>query len=246
VKPSALPEPFPYQDFQQALATLKTALGRAPAYALVRGESGSGKTTLLRTVAAQLDRRRFQVLYLAHGQPSPSGLVRLLAETFHLPVRRTRAETSRLLVQTLRHLPTRLVLSIDEAQALAEDTLQEIRLLAEADADAAPLFSVLLSGLPQLQERLLAPQLFPLWRRMRPKVTLTGLRREELGPFLVHRLGKEALARFEPAALDALFEQARGLPALIHDGAADCLQACPKGLLGTTQVADALDREAGA
>jgi type II secretory pathway predicted ATPase ExeA len=243
VKQPALTDPFPYQDFQQALDTVKVALIRAPAYALVLGESGSGKTTLLRTVAAQLDRRRFHILYLSHGQPSPSGLVRLLAETFHLPLRRTRAETSRLLVQTLRNLPTRLVLSIDEAHPLCDDTLQEIRLLAEADLDAAALFSVVLSGLPQLKERLLAPHLFPLWRRMRPTVWLTGLRREELVPFLIHRLGKEAPARFEPPALDALFEQARGLPALIYDGAQDCLTAYPKGPIAASQVADALNRD---
>jgi general secretion pathway protein A len=246
MKNATVPEPFPYQDFQQALATLKAALVRAPAYALVLGESGSGKTTLLRTVAAQLDRRRFHVLYLSHGQPSPSGLVRLLAETFHLPLRRTRAETSRLLVQTLRNLPTRLLFWIDEAQPLSDDTLHEIRLLAEADLDAAPLFGVLLSGLPELKERLLSPHLFPLWRRMRPRVWLTGLRREELSPFLVHRLGKDLPARFEPPALDALFEQARGLPALIHDGAEDCLTAYPKGPISAAHVADALDRDAGA
>jgi len=244
MKNSAAPEPFPYQDFQQALATLKTALVHASVYALVLGESGSGKTTLLRALADRLDRRRFHVLYLSHGQPSPSGLVRLLAETFHLPLRRTRSETSRLLVQTLRHLPTRLVLALDEAQPLSDETLHEIRLLAEADLDATALFSVVLSGLPELKERLLAPHLFPLWRRMRPRVCLTGLRREELAPFLVHHLGKETPARFDPAALDALFEQARGLPALIHDGAQDCLKACPKGLIGASHVADALDRDA--
>ena len=73
----------------------------------------------------------------------------------------------------------------------------------------------------------------------------TGLRREELAAFLVHRLGKDAPARFEPPALDALFEQARGLPALIRDGAEDCLKAYPKGPIGANLVADALDRDAG-
>ena len=50
--------------------------------------------------------------------------------------------------------------------------------------------------------------------------------------------------RFEPAALDVLFEQARGLPALIHDGAEDCLKAQPKGLIAASNVADAFDRDA--
>ena len=235
-------EPFPYDDFQQALGVLKSALTRTSAYALVTGESGSGKTTLLRSLAAQLDRRRFHILYLSHGQPSPSSFVRLLAENFHLPSRRTRAETSRLLVQTLRNQPTRLLLSIDEAQPLSDETLQEIRLLAEADPDGASLFSVILCGLPSLRERLLAPHLFPFWRRLRPRVTLTGLRREELPAFLTHHLGKDALARFETAAMDVLFEQARGLPALIRDRAEDCLKAAPKGALSAPQLAEILER----
>jgi general secretion pathway protein A len=238
-----LPAPFPYQDFQQSLDVLNVALLRAPVYALVLGESGSGKTALLRAVIAQLDRRHFHSLYLSQGQPSPSGLVRLLAENFHLPLRRTRAETSRLLLQTLRNAPTRLVLSIDEAQHLSDETLHEIRLLAEADSDAVPLFSVVLSGLPELKERLLAPHLFPLWRRMRPKVCITGLRREELTAFLNHHLGKEPVARFEPPALDVLFEHARGLPALVRDKAEDCLNTSPKGAIGASEVTKAIDRD---
>jgi type II secretory pathway predicted ATPase ExeA len=242
VKNAPVADPFLYEDFQQALGTLKTALVRAPAYALLLGDSGSGKTTLLRALAAKLDRRRFQVLYLCHGRPSPSGLARVLAEALHLPLRRTRAETSRLLVQTLRNLPTRLLFWIDEAQLIGDDTLHEIRLLAEADLDGPPLFSVLLSALPDLKDRLLAPHLFPLWRRVRPKVTLMGLRREELVPFLAHSLGKDIPARFEEGALSALFEQARGLPALALASTEECLKAHPKGTLSAAQIAEILDR----
>jgi type II secretory pathway predicted ATPase ExeA len=242
VKNTAPPPPFLYEDFQQALDTLKRSLLRAPAYALLLGDSGSGKTTLLRTLAAKLDRRRFQVLYLCHGRPSPSGLARVLAEALRLPLRRTRAETSRLLVQTLRNLPTRLLFWIDEAQLIPEDTLHEIRLLAEADLDGPPLFSVLLGALPELKERLLAPPLFPLWRRIRTQVTLTGLRRGEVERFLVHRLGKDSATRFEPPALDAIFEQGRGLPALLGDFAEECLSAQPQGMIGPQQAAEILDR----
>ena len=234
--------PFMYEDFQEALDLLTEALTRAPAYALLLGDSGSGKTTLLRTLAAGLDRRRFHILYLCHGQPSPSGLARVLAEALHLPLRRTRAETSRLLVQTLRNLPTRLLFFIDEAQLIRDDTLHEIRLLAEADLEGPPLFSVVLSALPELKEQLLAPQLFPLWRRIRPKVTLTGLRRAEMEPFLTHSIAPDTAARFESHALDALFEQGRGTPALLATFALGCLQAYPEGTITQEQVAEVLDQ----
>jgi len=166
----------------------------------------------------------------------------VLAEALHLPLRRTRAETSRLLVQTLRNLPTRLLFFIDEAQLIRDDTLHEIRLLAEADLEGPPLFSVVLSALPELKEQLLAPQLFPLWRRIRPKLTLTGLRRAELAPFLDDSIASDTASRFEPHALDAIFEQGRGTPALLADYARGCLKAHPQDTISAEQVAEVLDQ----
>jgi len=235
-----IPEAYPYKDFQEALRRLETTLTRGPAYALLLGESGTGKTTLLRTLKAGLDRRRFQVLYLCHGRPSPTGLTRVLAEALHLPLHRSRAETSRLLVQTLRDLPTRLLLWIDEAQLIHEDTLHELRLLAEADLDGPPLFSVVLAALPELKDRLLAPQHFPLWRRIVARVALTGLVREEVASFLAHALGKEPAGRFSPEALAAIFEAARGIPAVVQSFAAECLKARPQGPITAETVAEIL------
>lgn len=233
--------PYPYRDFQAALTSLKSAMTRQATYALLLGESGTGKTTLLRTLQENLDRRRFHVLYLCHSQPSPSGLSWVLSEALHLPLHRTRAETSRLLVQTLRHLPTRLLFWIDEAQLIRDETLHELRLLAEADLEGPPLFSVILSALPDLKDRLLAPQLFPLWRRIVPRVTLTGLQREELASFLAQVFSPDSAPRFTEDGLSALFEQSRGIPALVCTFVQHCLKAQPKGEITAAGVAQVLD-----
>lgn len=240
-KNSGLPDAYLYGDFQEALKRLKATLTRTTAYTLLLGESGTGKTTLLRTLEAGLDHRRFQVLYLCLGRPSATGLRRLLAGTLHLPLRRSGAETARSLAETLRDLSTRLLVWVDEAQRLDEDTLHELRFLAEADLDRPPLFSVVLSGLPELKERLLAPRLFSFWRRIATRVTLTGLVREEMAPFLAQVLGKEAALRFGAEALSTLFEQARGVPALVHTSAAECLRACAAGPITAERVAEALE-----
>jgi type II secretory pathway predicted ATPase ExeA len=243
---SASPTPFMYRDFQEAYNNLNAALLKGEAYSLLLGESGTGKTTLLRTLHSRLDRRRFHILYLCHGQPSPSGLGRVLAEALHLPIRRTRAETSRLLVQTLRNLPTRLLFWIDEAQMNRDDTLHELRLLSEADLEGPPLFSVVLSALPELKDRLLAPHLFPLWRRIATRVTLTGVQREELVPFLSHVLSPREVERFSEDALAILFEQGRGIPALIGTLAGQCLKASPKEKLTVETVSAILEHLAAA
>jgi general secretion pathway protein A len=215
--------PFLFQDFRRATDALLDAVRRHHPYILLLGESGCGKTTLLRHLQTKLDKQSFSVLYLCHGRPSPSALARVLADALHLPIRKTRAETSRLLLSTLKNLPAKLLFWIDEAQLIHDDTLHELRLLSEADLDGPPLFCVILSALPQLKERLLAPDLFPLYRRISTRVRLHGLLHEEVAPFIDHALGKCASQRFSPEALSVLFEQARAIPAIVISHATLCL-----------------------
>ena len=102
---------------------------------------------------------------------------------------------------------------------------------------------MVLAALPDLKDRLLAPQMFPLWRRITARVTLAGLVREEVHAFVAHVLGKDATARFTPEALAAIFEQARAVPAIVKTFAATCLKVRAQGPITAEDVAKALDGE---
>jgi general secretion pathway protein A len=234
-------QPFPYHDFAAALTRLENDFKQGPCYALLVGESGTGKTTLLRTLLTRLDQRTYNIIYLCHGRPSPSALSRVMAHKFHFPLRYTRAETSQLLMQSLRNLPIKPFLWIDEAQMMPDETLHEIRLLSEADLQEPPLFSVLLCGLPPLKEKLLNPDLFPLWRRINPKIYLTGLLFEEMEAYLQHRFGKKEVTRFEEGSLLHVFENARGIPAVVDLIVGECLKSAPSGLIARKTVAETID-----
>jgi len=234
-------KPFLYHDFVSALERLENDLTQGPCYALLIGESGTGKTTLLRTLMAHLDQRKYNIIYLCHGRPSPSALSRVMAHKFHFPLRYTRAETSQLLMQSLRNLPNKPFLWIDEAQMMPDDTLHEIRLLSEADLNGPPLFSVLLCGLPPLKEKLLNPDLFPLWRRINPKLYLTGLLLEEMDPYLQHRFGKKETSRFENESFVHIFEQAQGIPAVVDLIVGECIKSVKSGPISLKTVSQIID-----
>jgi general secretion pathway protein A len=233
---------YPYADFTRAAEALRGALERDPFYGLLTGASGTGKTSLLRHVAGTLDRHRVQVLYVAQARLTPSSLGRLLAQALHVGARRTHAETLKMLAQVIRDLPQRLALLLDEAQRLSVDAIEELRLLAESELDRGPLFTVVLAGPPEVRERLEAPELFALKRRLSVKVELTGLRADECRPFLARRLDARALERLSAEALALLFERGRGVPALVERYAEVSLRHAKDGTsVDKDAAAEALD-----
>lgn len=207
--------PFAYRDYVSAKSALLAAARRGPFYASLCGASGVGKTSLAREIGAELDRHRFMPVYVAASRVSTTGFARHLAVALRAPVRRSALEMGRVVTDALRALPTHAIVWVDEADRLPFDTLTEIRTLAECDDGVAQTFSVVLSGAPELASMLDEQRLFALKRRISVPITLTGLARDELDAFLVHRFGGADAARVSPSIMDELFERAQGAPALV-------------------------------
>lgn len=236
----AQPSPFPYADYVEARTGLLAALQGPSFYALVTGASGMGKTCLLRELAVELDRHRHYVLYVSSARASLVGIVRFIAQKLHVSPRRSYLETVDLLSDAIQAQTSHLLLWVDEADQIEPATLQEIRMLAESHLGRTQLFSIVLSGLPQLLAVLDAPALFPLKRRIGPRWTLAGLRRDELAPFLVHRFGTKDTERLPPSIHDELFERTQATPALIDSVARRALGAT-NGITDPEEIRAALD-----
>ena len=124
---------------------------------------------------------------------------------------------------------------------MPDDTLHEIRLLSEADLEGPPLFSVLLSGLPPLKDKLLNPDLFALWRRINPKLYLTGILHEEIDAYIQHRFGKQNASRLDNESLMHIFEHSRAIPALMDLIISECVKSVPSGAISKKTVCDIID-----
>ena len=189
---------------------------------LLTGEVGSGKTTVCRHVAADLHPGLHRVGYVSLTTGNVLDMYKAIAWELGLPTERSRATAYRAiraeitrLVCEAKQLP---VLVIDEAQHLRNDVLEDLRLLTNFAMDSQNRLCLLLVGLTELRRRLAMAVHESLSQRLVVRHHLAGIERSELDAYLTHRLhlaGCE-LPLFEPPAVEALFQSARGLPRLIN------------------------------
>jgi MSHA biogenesis protein MshM len=232
--------PFPYADYVQAKDELFEALDGPCFYALVAGASGTGKTSLVRQLIAQSDRRCHQIVYVSSARATVTGIVHLLARRLHLRPRRSYLECVEALTQVMAAQTAHLLLWVDDAEQVDIATLEQLRTLVEADP-LSPSFSVVLAGQPALQSRIEAPRLWALWRRIRLHCRLTGLRRDELEPFFIHRFGAAAAARLPLSVMDDLFERTSAIPALLDTIVRRVLALSNQGVINDDEIRTILD-----
>ena len=189
---------------------------------LLTGEVGSGKTTVCRHVTAQLHPGLYRICYVALTTGNVLDMYKCIGWQLGLPTERSRATAYRAIQSEITRLVTEAkqlpVLVIDEAQHLRNDVLDDLRLLTNFNMDAEHRLCLLLVGLTELRRRLTMAVHESLAQRLVVRHHLAGLDRDELNGYLTHRLrlaGCE-LPLFEPPAIEALFQSARGLPRLVN------------------------------
>ena len=192
----------------------------------VVGEVGTGKTILCRKVLNTLseDERNFETAYIPNPILSPKGLFLAFAEEIGLEASLDIDHHS-LLKEITNRLVERagqgrkVVLFIDEAHAMPEETLEALRLLTNIETEKAKLLQVILFAQPEMDVILNKITLRQLRQRITFSFDLVALDREGVDRYINHRLamaGHNGHAIFTKKSIDLLTSVSRGIPRLVN------------------------------
>lgn len=208
---------------RNALTTLLVALDHCEGFIKVVGEVGTGKTLLSRVLLNCL-KDNFVTVDIANPYLTPEELKQLIADKIGARPRKRMAAHELLsslhqrLIQ-LQDSGKRVVVVIDEAQAMPRDTVESLRLLTNLETEKYKLLQVVLFGQPELDKRLDQPDLRQLKQRIVFSERLKPLDSRACNDYIQHRLNAvrgSTPVRFSPIARALISWASRGIPRLIN------------------------------
>lgn len=218
----------------EALAHLVYGVTESGGFMQLTGEVGTGKTTLVRTLLLNRMPANADVAVVLNPQLSALEFVQTICEELHVSVQEADRGSIKAHIDALnRHLLAahadgrRIILVVDEAQNLAPDVLEQVRLLTNLETSRQKLLQIILIGQPELRELLGRTDLRQLAQRITGRYHLEPLSKEETAQYIEHRLKVAgALGEiFDRAAKREVFKLTAGVPRIIN-------VICDRALLG--------------
>jgi len=218
---------------QEALNTLLVAARSGEGFIKITGEVGTGKTLLCRKFMATLG-EDFITAYIPNPYLEPRTLMLALADELELSLDRE-VDQHQLLKTITHHLlrlagqDKRVLLCIDEAQALPLETMEALRLLTNLETEKRKLLQIVLFGQPELNRKLEDASIRQLAQRITFHYHLGPLRRDDLDYYVAHRLrvaGFDGARLFSASAISRLYRASGGIPRLVNILAHKALMLC--------------------
>jgi len=214
---------FLSRSHREAFAHLLYGVDSHAGFIAMTGEVGTGKTTLLRTLLTQLDSDKYRSALIFNTCLSSDQLLASICREFDIePAEPNRfgyleALNSFLLEQHLAG--STVVLVIDEAQNMAPDVLEQVRMLSNMETEQDKLIQIILAGQPELNDVLARHDLRQLSQRITVRCSLVPMGLQDTGDYINHRLkvsGCRIPGLFSRGAVKRIYRFSQGIPRLIN------------------------------
>jgi type II secretory pathway predicted ATPase ExeA len=220
------PDPsFLYRSAQheEALASLIYGVESRKGFIVLTGEVGTGKTTMLECLRDHLEAHDTPFAFLFNSRLTSDQFFEMLAYDFNLRCERySKTEVlftlNEMLIRRVNANQT-TVLIVDEAQNLGWEVLEEIRLLGNLENRNGKMLQIILSGQPELDQRLEEPQYRQLKQRISVRCKLRPFTAAETAQYIATRLAHAGMPEQTVFPEDVLLEvhrRTQGIPRLIN------------------------------
>ncbi len=221
----ASPDPrflFMMPHTREALAGLTYGVSAHKGFIVLIGEVGTGKTTLLRRALGSLDQSRVFTSFVFNPRLDILDFLEFVLSDFGItPENRTKSgmliQLNRWLIERFRNRDT-CVIVVDEAQNLTLDLLEEIRLLTNLETSTQKLVQIILSGQPELEEKLRQPAVRQLRQRISLWCRTQAMSPDQTAAYISQRLLIAGTSEpiFIPEAVAGIHRASRGIPRLVN------------------------------
>ncbi len=212
------------RNHQETLASIIYGIRERKGFIAVIGEVGTGKTTLLNAALESLD-KEIKSAFIFNTDVTFEEL--LMTVLMDLGLAKTQKTLPKYLaLDQLNQYATKefssggnIVIFIDEAQNLNSRTMENLRLLSNLETTKYKLIQIVLSGQPELDEKLRQNELRQLAQRINLRRYITPLNKADTFKYVRHHLnvaeytGKKL---FKKASLKQIWKYSKGVPRKIN------------------------------
>ena len=208
---------------REAFAHLLYGIDNHAGLIAMTGEVGTGKTTVLRTLLTQLDPEKYCSALIFNPCLSGEQLLASICREFRVtPDERNSfgyLDALNLFLLDQHTAGKTVILVVDEAQNLAPDVLEQVRMISNLETERDKLIQIILAGQPELNDVLNRHDLRQLSQRITVRCHLTPMSRRDTAEYIRHRLkvsGCRIPGLFSSGAVKRIYRFSRGVPRLVN------------------------------
>lgn len=217
------PDPFyffPSVTHKEALMSMNYVVEQKEGFCLVTGAPGTGKTTLLNVFKKNWEEKSEIALILTPRLSPDEFLLSVLEDLGVKPQSTNKNDILKAFRDFLIEKSTMgkpVIIIVDEAQNLPDETIEELRLLSNLETEKDKLLQIILISQPELELRL-KDKLRQLDQRITVRSKLSTLLQSEILEYINFRLIKagKGFLKFEDKLSRPIYKFSKGIPRIIN------------------------------